>query len=133
MIDFAVLGAGDHHMAYAFIDCVKFSYPGNISDAYLRKLEEFQERCQPIIGDIGYVNGSIYHSWHGKFKDRRYKERWSILRKAKFDPDKDIKYNYQGLVTIVLNKNPAHDKRIIKMTNQIILYFKQRNEDSVDV
>lgn len=127
LIDFAILGAGDHHMAYAFIGLVDYSYPGNISDSYQRKLREFQHRCGPIIGSIGYVPGSIYHSWHGKFKDRRYRERWDILRECKFDPDHDIHHDYQGMISL-----RRHDARIARMANLIILYFKQRNEDSTD-
>lgn len=127
LIDFAILGAGDHHMAYAFIGLVDYSYPGNVSESYQRKLREFQHRCGPLIGNIGWTPGSIYHSWHGKFKDRRYRERWDILRECKFDPDRDIYRDYQGMIAL---RN--HDARIQRMANLIILYFKQRNEDSMD-
>lgn len=88
LIDFAILGSADHHMALAFIGKVDNSRPNNISDAYKQRLLEYQERVSGM--KLGYVQGTIVHHYHGDLKNRKYVERWEILTKNKYDPDHDI-------------------------------------------
>jgi hypothetical protein len=125
LLDFAILGAGDHHMALALIGQADKSLPGNVHGAYTRKVLEFQTRCERYIHrNIGYVNGTIIHHWHGPFKSRKYKERWSIITSNNFDPDNDIKRDCQGLY--IFNTTNY------KLRDDIRAYFRQRNEDSID-
>lgn len=127
LIDFAILGAGDHHMALCLIGRGADSMPGNISKTYRDQVMEFQDRCETDIKrNIGFVDGTIIHHWHGKFKNRKYIERWSVITDNKFDPNKDIHRDWQGLFTIdSITK--------IGLRDGIRKYFRQRNEDSIDV
>ncbi len=70
---------------------------------------------------IGYVPGTIEHSWHGKKEDRKYNDRWDILRRNHFDPDTDIKYNAYGVIEFTGNKP--------RMEHEIDRYFRSRRED----
>jgi hypothetical protein len=126
LIDFAILGAGDHHMALSLIGKGADSMPENISTSYRDQIMEFQDRCETDIKrNIGYVDGTIIHNWHGKFKNRKYIERWAVITNNKFDPNKDIHRDWQGLFTIdSITK--------INLRDGIRSYFRQRNEDSVD-
>jgi hypothetical protein len=124
LIDFAILGAGDHHMALSLIGKGSDSLPGGVSPGYRAKIMEFQQRCESNIRrNIGYVDGTILHYWHGKFKNRKYVERWDVLTRNKFDPMLDIRKDWQGLYML-------NDK--IGLRDGIRAYFRQRNEDSVD-
>ncbi len=125
LIDFAILGAGDRHMATAFLGVVEDSVPLNISEGYMDELKTWEKNAKKLRKDLGYVPGTISHFWHGKKKDRRYTERWKILIHNKYDPDYDIQEDWQGLLVLAGNKP--------KLRDQIRDYFRQRNEDSIDV
>lgn len=125
LIEFAILGAADHHMALCFIGQGRKSVPGNISKQYLKQIMEFEQRCNTFIKrDIGFVPGTIFHGFHGKMKDRKYIERWSIITKNEFDPATDIKKDWQGLFIFDTDKP--------KLRDEIRAYMRQRNEDSID-
>jgi hypothetical protein len=125
LIDFAVLGSADHHMALAWIGNVNCSMNINLSPNYKLLLNIFQDRCERHIQrNIGYVNGTILHHWHGAKRHRQYKERWQILVENEFDPIHDIKRDWQGLYQLENTK--------IKLKDDIRRYFRERNEDSID-
>lgn len=126
LIDWGILGAADHHMALGLIGEVTRSVPDNMSDRYLKKLKGWEERATKFIQkDIGYVSGLIGHHWHGKKADRRYRERWDIIAKDRFDPDLDLKKDSQGLWQLTDRSSALRD--------DIRRYFRERNEDSIDV
>jgi len=119
LIDFGILGSGDHHMALALINNVHNSYPGGIHLNYQKKLYEFQTRCKDL--KINYVPGSIIHHFHGSIADRRYQERWNILVKNQYDPDTDIYYNENGILQLT--------EKGKRLQEPIDNYFQGRNED----
>lgn len=123
LIDTAILGAADHHMALALINRVRESVPGGISHGYLAPLLQWQERAaHHIAGNIGYVPGTLEHIWHGPKNKRAYVERWDILVRNGFDPSTDLKRNTSGLWELAGNK-PA-------LRREIDRYFRARSEDS---
>lgn len=126
LLDWAVMGSGDHHMAMSWIGDGRYSVPGKAPQAYLDAVLAYQTRCErDIKRDIGFVTGTLLHHWHGKKTDRKYLERWDIITRNQFDPSKDIHKDWQGLWQL----NP--DK--IQLRDDLRFYFRQRNEDSVDL
>lgn len=125
LIDWVPMGSADHHMAWAFVERLdKALY--HDSPGYLRRAHEFQNRCKKFLRrDIGYIDGTIVHHWHGKKKNRFYVEREKVLRDCKFDPDVDVTYNHDGLLVLTDN-NPA-------LRDAIRAYFRSRDEDSTDI
>lgn len=124
LIDFAILGSGDHHMALGLIGRIHASYPKDVTPSYKIFLHTWEERAKALHKDIGFVHGTITHMWHGKKKNRKYKERWEILVQDEYSPIKDIKRDSQGLYTW-----SGHNQ---KLRDDIRKYFRQRNEDSID-
>jgi hypothetical protein len=123
LMDFAILGSADHHMAWALVNKVEQFAPKQISPAYKRKLLTWQERAnRHIRQNIGYMPGTIYHHWHGRKKDRKYVERWQILLKHGYDPDQDLQRDWQGLYRL--------SDRGLRMRADLREYFHIRNEDS---
>jgi hypothetical protein len=122
LIDFGILGAGDHHMSLAFIGKVDCSHPDTIHQNYKNCLLEFQAKCLKNKLQLDYVPGTIIHHWHGRLEDRKYKERWTILTKNQYDPLTDIYYTNCGFIQYT-----DKGKRLIKEISQ---YFNDRNEDS---
>lgn len=125
LLDFAMLGAGDHHMACSLIGEGQRSVPKGLHPNYKKMILAWQERALRLHKNIGFIKGTIYHFWHGKKKDRKYKDRWQILIENVFDPQNHIHKDWQGLYTLY----PGHDR----LRDQIREYFQTRNEDSIDL
>ena len=127
LLDRAILGSGDHHMALGLIGMAHYSLPKRISDSYKDYIINWQEMAEwHIRRNVGYVTGTIIHFWHGKKKNRRYVERWEVLTKNRFNPHIDVIEDCQGLLRL----NEHHGFRYIKLRDEIRRYFRQRNEDS---
>jgi hypothetical protein len=128
LIDFSILGAGDRHMALGLIGCMDQSF-GTRGASYIRKLLEWQGRAERWVKrDVGFVRGSIFHFWHGAKQNRQYVSRWKILTENQYNPETDIKPDHQGLFQL-----ETWTPRQMMLRDQIRSYFRQRNEDSVDV
>jgi hypothetical protein len=126
LIEFAILGSADNHMALAFIGKVDCTINRNLNHHYKLLCKIFQERCEKFIKrNIGYVNGTILHYFHSCKKNRKYVERWQILVENDFDPLRDIIKDSSDLWRLEGSK--------YKLRDDIKLYFRQRNEDSIDL
>ncbi len=89
----------------------------------------WQELCERWIKrDVGFTPGIVYHDWHGKKVDRGYGTRGRILYECEYNPDTDIKYDSQGLLQL-----ETWEPRQIKMRDRIRQYFRDRDEDSIDL
>ncbi len=126
LVDWAILGAGDHHMAWALVGKVAASLPQGLHPNYVKKLLAWESRAEHFIRrDLGYVPGTITHFFHGKKKDRKYTERWSVLLDNNYDPEKDIKFNHWGVLEL--------DGRNHGLRDGIRRYMRARHEDSIDL
>lgn len=123
LIDFAILGSGDQHMAMSLIGKCQDSYPGNIEPTYKEAVSDWQHRALTHLHkNLGYLKGTIEHCFHGSKRERYYQSRWEILVKNKYNPYRDIKKNVYGMYELTGSK-PELQRDILK-------YFSARNEDS---
>jgi hypothetical protein len=123
MLDRAILGAGDYHMACALIGQVEFSYPGNVTEGYKRMCHAWQDRAEAAVErNIGYLPGAVHHFFHGHKADRKYVERWDVITGYKYDPERDVSYDRRGVLQW------STDKR--GLIDGCRDYFRQRNEDA---
>ena len=99
LVDWAILGGGDLFMAYALIGTLEQRrMPRSLGATGVRWLHEWQSRAEKYIRrNIGYVPGLLLHYWHGRRSERAYKDRGQILVEAGFDPERDLKRDWQGL------------------------------------
>jgi hypothetical protein len=125
LIDWAVAGSADYHMAYALVNRAKETIQNpNISASYRAGVLEWQARAERYIKrDLGYVQGLVLHHWHGKKANRAYRTRWSALKG--FDPPYDLKKDWQGIHQLTDRNNELRDG--------LRAYFNARNEDSTDM
>lgn len=122
LIDFAILGAADHHMALGFIGKAAWSMPRGLHEDYVQAVLEWQRRAQQVThGNLGYLAGGIEHYWHGSKENRKYIDRWQILIKNNYEPDLDIKKNTYGVIGLSGNKP--------KLSHNIDIYMRERRED----
>jgi hypothetical protein len=126
LLDISILGAGDRHMAQAFLGQVNQSVPSGMSVGYVEQLQLWQKRANTHIrGDVGYMDTHLLHYWHGPKVNRRYATRWGILIKNEYDPEFDLKRDTQGLHRFT-DRNPM-------LRQDIRAYFQQRNEDDISL
>lgn len=127
-IDYAILGAGDNHMAHGLIGNALEGMPVNMDNSYKEKVLQWQQRALRYLKkDIGYMSGTLLHYWHGPKVNRRYWDRWKILTHNKFNPNTDLKQDWQGMYQLDMDDS----ERMIQLRDQVRMYFKQRNEDQL--
>lgn len=137
LLDCCILGSGDHHMFMGLASLPDRLYPdkGLITmfgksyeqrDPYARAIVAWQQRAAKVVnGNIGYVEGTAIHHWHGRKAKRGYETRWKVLVDNKFDPYVDIFKDSRGIYCL----NP--DKP--KLRDDIRGYFRSRDEDSNEI
>lgn len=124
LVDFAILGSADHHMAFGMIGEIKNTIHQGMSPSFFRRCQEWQDRVRRVTHDeVGFVPGRIEHQFHGPKARRYYRERWQILVDAKYDPDKNLMYDDAGVLQLIGNP---------KLEHAIRLYNRARFEDSIE-
>lgn len=123
LIDFAILGSADRHMCHSLIGSpIEKHLHKNLTSSYKKHVQIWQQRAEKFIQrNVGYMDGLLLHSFHGRKANRKYGDRWKILIENKFEPEWDLVRNSQGVLVLSENK--------IKLRDQCRLYFKQRLED----
>ena len=125
LLDVGVLGAGDHHMMGALIGKFEFTLPNRINPNYRKAVEKWQQRANDVVRrDVGFVDGTIRHFWHGPKAKRNYIGRWDVLVKNGFDPDEDVFRNEFGVLEIEADR--------VALRDDIRRYLTSRSEDSID-
>lgn len=126
LLEAGVLGAGDHHMMGALVGKAHLTLPRKIHDNYRRQVMSWQDRAEEVVKrDLGFAPGTIIHNFHGAKVNRRYTSRWDILVLYKFDPERDVYRNSQGVLELEEHKP--------EMRDAIKRYFAQRQEDGIDM
>lgn len=124
LMDFAMLGSADRHMAGALIGHGDKTYHKDVHPKYKHMVAEWQRRAeQNIKRNVGYVPGTIWHNYHGSKANRHYQSRWKILVEHKFDPVEDLFRDTQGLWQLEADRAELRDA--------IRRYFRSRHEDDI--
>ena len=120
LFELSILGAGDHNMSMAIRGHGIDSLNVDMTDDYKQSIYEWQKKVDGVR--LAYVPGLIRHFFHGSKANRRYHDRWHILRDFKFKPSEHLTKNKDGLL-IPTESCPKG------LLDSIMEYFKQRNED----
>ena len=110
-------------MALALAGHADKSVPGNVHQSYKKHLMAWEERALQYVNfNMGYLQGTIEHRFHGSKGSRRYIDRWQIILEHGFDPDTDILRNAHGVFELRCTKP--------KLRHDLDVYFRERNEDA---
>jgi len=123
MIERAICGSGDDHMAKALLGHADKSMPGGLHPNYIAMVNAWQDRAAALKRDVGFVAGTIMHHFHGYKVDRAYWGRWDILKAANYDPEADVVKGEDGLLRLADNGKYG-------LRDGLRRYFRARNEDS---
>jgi hypothetical protein len=124
LLDINMVGGADLQMAYGLYGACDTAVFDGASLGYRKAVLDWQEHTQALKRNVGWVPGTLLHHWHGSKVNRRYFDRWQVLRDSEFDPYTDLKRDWQGLWQLAGNK--------IGLRDDLMRYFRQRNEDSID-
>jgi hypothetical protein len=125
MIDLAICGSGDDHMAKGLIGKADRSLPKGLHPNYTHMVKQWEERAvRHIKQNIGHVPGTILHHFHGFKKDRNYWNRWDILKNNQYDPYTDVCKDSQGMLQLVDNGKYG-------LRDGLRNYFRERKEDLI--
>jgi len=116
----AILGSSDNIIALSLISHGLKSVNPLSTDNYKKTILEYENKIKKLR--LGYVPGVIRHYFHGSKKNRKYRERWEILVKNNYDPLTYIRRDENG----VLEPTEICPQ---EMLDEIMEYFKERNED----
>jgi hypothetical protein len=137
LLDKCILGSGDGFMAFGlagtYDELKRYGIPLNMrhwsevrnisayTDEYRAAIYAWQERAARLTRNIGYVDQFVVHHYHGP-KDRRgYTTRDNILIEEKYNPLRDVYYDWQGVLQLTPDKPRLRDR--------IRQYFLSRVED----
>jgi hypothetical protein len=107
----AAMGAFDHGVAATVMR-------GHQIEHYLAWARRFH--CA-VAGKVGFIDGRIFHLWHGALQDRQYTRRLEGLAEFNFDPFTDIALDPSGCWRWMGNK--------VEMYEYVRNYFESRRED----
>lgn len=126
LLDFCIVGAGDHHMAWACLGMIEETIHQKIGSSYKKACREWQEKASYACAKlVGFTPGRIEHFHHGPKERRNYWGRWDILLSAGFDPVRDLSYDSQGLLKL------RGDNKY-QLEQDVMAYNRQRLEDSIE-
>jgi len=72
-----------------------------------------------VGGSVSYIDGEFIHEWHGDVVNRKYVDRYSIIKQLN---TKNIELNEHGIV---------HNYGDRTINQNTLIYFKNRNEDGI--
>jgi hypothetical protein len=130
LIDTAIWGGADWHMSHALIEKTEGMMRNDLHRNYKKIVMQWYERCRTHVRrNVGVVEGSITHHWHGKKQGRGYNTKHALLAEFGFDPLRHLKRDSAGLWSLHDDRSTAF-VQIRDMLRRIAL---ERNEDSIDV
>ncbi len=109
LLDCLILGGADAYMAAGFAGAAPPHFRSEFPVALRRAAEAWAARALRASGGrIGCLSGTIGHMFHGSLKTREYLQRYEILRRAAFDPARDIALDSSGLYAWSTPKKTLH-------------------------
>lgn len=130
LFDAAIWGGGDWHMAHALIEKTEGMMRNDLHRNYKKLVMQWYQRCRTQIRqNVGIMEGSIAHHWHGKKSGRGYNSKHAMLAKFGFDPPRHLKRDFQGLWQLHDDRSTAY----VQIRDLMRKIAMERNEDSIDM
>lgn len=129
LMDFAVWGGADYHMAHALIEKTEGMMRNDLHRNYKKLVNQWYQRCRTHIRqNVGVMEGSVFHSWHGRKTDRGYNSKHALLAKIGFDPPRHLKRDFQGIWQLNDDRSTAY----VQLRDMMRRIASDRDEDSSD-
>lgn len=128
--DYHVWGGGDWVAGHALIGKRDGMIRNDLHENYINAAESFLQSCERHIRrNVGVVEGTVLHHFHGKKPMRGYDKKHKLLAEIGFDPTRHLKRDWQGLWQL----NDLGDDSFIKLRDTMREIAKERNEDGTEI
>ena len=122
LYDWNVIGGGDNMILFAATgQAEEFAARGDLTPAHACHYRDWASRFRRDARGIGYIDGDLFHLWHGALEKRRYFARGEILSSADYNPATDIALSPEGCWRWNTHK--------LEMHRRVREYFEQLDED----
>lgn len=126
LIDVAIMGSADWHMAMALVGKAELTLKRGYAESYNNHIRLWQERAEKHIErNVGFMSGTLLHGFHGPKRKRYYATRTQILNEVGFDPALDLVKDTQGLWALT--------GRNFQLRDGLRQYSRMRNEDATEL
>lgn len=116
MYEYGIFGGSDKLLLHDYV-----RIPIKVNTFNSNKRSEYLEKLKSLGLKYSYLNGVVYHLYHGSILDRKYLERHNFLNELNIDLE--IIKNDDGVLEFI---NPE------KYNPTLLDYFKNRNEDNLN-
>jgi hypothetical protein len=122
--DLCIMGSGDRAIISAAMGrpdhVVRFNCMNAAQAAHYL---DWAGRLREAVADgVGFIDGDVFHLWHGSLASRRYHQRHAGFAAFGFDPRSDIALTPDGLWRWASDKPAMHD--------YVRRYFMARRDDA---
>lgn len=129
LLDVAIWGGGDWHMAHALVEKTEGMMRNDLHHDYKKIVMQWYYRCHTHIRrNVGCLDGLVLHAWHGRKEGRGYNTKHALLAHVGFDPLRHLKRDSQGLWQLHDDRSTAY----VQLRDLLRKIAKERDEDSTD-
>lgn len=129
LIDVAIWGGGDYHMSWALVERPEKMMRNDLHRNYKKLVNQWYQRCRTNIRqNVGVMEGTVLHHWHGRKTDRGYNSKHALLAKVGFDPMRHLKKDSQQVWQLHDDRSTAY----VQLRDLLRRIAHERDEDSTD-
>lgn len=127
LLDFAIWGGADFTQAWCLVEKPELGLHNGLHRNYKKMVYQWYYRCKTHIRrNVGVMDGSVLHHFHGKKSQRHYGDKHRLLADLGFDPLRHLKRDSQGLWILHDDRSAA----FVQLRDTMRRIAKERNEDS---
>jgi hypothetical protein len=122
--DKAIVGSGDLLIAHAYVGCDTLlqRWDAIYSELFIDDYRRWADKAKQVVnGNVGYIEGTLNHLWHGLSSSRAYLSRLRKIDELGYDPARDLQIGADGLYEWSGNKE--------ELARYVEEYFYSRSED----
>jgi hypothetical protein len=128
--DYHIWGGSDWIYSHSLVGKRDGMIRNDLHPNYIKMAEAWYETCQRYVRrNVGYVEGSVFHYFHGDKQKRGYNTKHSLLAQIGFDPTRHLKRDSQGLWQM----NDLGEETYVQLRDTLRVVAKGRKEDSTEV
>ncbi len=123
LYDRHIVGSGDSMCLEGWIGMEQSRCMKRMNEPMWRHFAEWQREAHAKVGgEIGILPGDAVHLHHGRYSDRKYRERWQPVIDSGYDPARHVRVGDNGL----LEWTDSAPEALVEFVRG---YFASRNED----
>lgn len=130
LLDTAIWGGGDWHMAHGLIEKTEGMMRNDLHRNYKKLVTQWYERCRTHVRrNVLVMSGTVLHYWHGRKVSRGYNAKHALLARFGFDPLRHLTRDPQGLWQLHDDRSTSY----VQLRDVLRSIARERNEDCNEI